>query len=289
MSIGLITSTTYSGKTKDAFLAGLRANGWEGNPTVASGAKTVVSIVPYSAEGNYGNLMQVIQSWNQDSDINLIVSVGGLITALASNQSTNTPFIALYGTAPNPNFRSKFLGGVDLDLIGQDSARNAELSNSFGIDPASISLIWNAKSAMGRDERNAWARNGWSLNEQVRNNKDQDITDAIAKAKSNGAKGIVVSGDPFFTNRMDVLVDAANKSRLKVCYPFEVYKSAVPSPNAATSRLLGPDLVSAYQEMGGKAAMILTALKAGKEAPDTGVTKAKAKKYGIKTREPTKS
>jgi len=289
MSIGLITTTTYSGKTKDAFLAGLRANGWEGNPTVAAGAKTVVSIVAYSAEGNYGNLLQVIQSWNQDPDINLIVSVGGLIAALASSHSTSTPFIALYGTAPNSNFGSKFCGGVNLDLIGQDPARNALLANTFKIDSKSISLIWNAKSAMGRDEQKAWANKHWPLNVQVKNNKDQDITDAIAKAKSNGAKGIVVSGDPFFTNRMDVLVDAANKSRLKICYPFEVYKDAVPSPNAATSQIFGPNLVSAYEEMGGKAATILTALKAGKEAPDMHVTKAQPKPYGIKARGRTKS
>jgi hypothetical protein len=293
MKIGFVTSTKFSGPIKDAFLKGLRANGWEGDPGTDPGGKSRVSLVLYEADGNYDDgdggagkrqeLYNAVAAFDADADINLIVAAGGLVsTHAAVVKSAHKPFLVIFGTAPsfnlgsNPNYR----GGVNLDLIAKDVDRNAELCRLYGIsDPKKIALIWNSRSKMGKNEKKAWVNdNGWPLHQEVKKNAENDIGSAFANAKTSGAKGVVVSGDPFFTSRMNALVAAANGSRLKVCYPFAVYKTANPAPAPGSAVIFGPDLEDAYNVMGQKAGTILTALKSGGSAPSTGLDVARTGK-----------
>jgi hypothetical protein len=290
MSIGLVTSTKFSGRIRDAFLRGLRASGWEGNPGAVPGNHSPVSIVVYEADGSYDDgdggagkckeLYNAVGAFDADPTINVIVATGGLVSAHAAvKNSQHKPFLVLFGTKPefdlssNPNYR----GGVNLDMIAKDAERNAKLCSMTGIaDPKKVCLIWSSRSKMGKHEKKAWVRdNGWPLEQEVKKNADDAIATAFAKAKSRGAKGIVVSGDPFFTSHMDALVAAANASKLKICYPFGVYAKATPAPAAGSGIYLGPDLEAAYDEIGQKAGTILAALSSGSPAPSTDLTVAK--------------
>jgi hypothetical protein len=293
MIIGLVTSTKFSGKFRDALLKGLRAHGWEGDPGATPGGKSAVSIAVYEADGSYDDgegqdsarkeLYNAVSAYDADVSINLIIAVGGLVSAHAAyRRSQRTPFLVLFGNTPkfdldsNPNFR----GGVNLAMLAKDVERHDQLCSMFGIsDPKKVALIWNSKSKMGRDEKEAWVKdNRWPLHQEVKKNADDDIGSAFVKAKASGAKGIVISGDPFFTSRMNEVVTAGNASRLKICYPFAVYKNATPAPTPGSGLCLGPDLEDAYATIGQKAGTILTALADGASAPSTGLDEAKTGK-----------
>jgi hypothetical protein len=293
MSIGIITSTKFSGRIREAFLKGLRANGWEGDPGASPGSHPPVSILLYEADGSYDDgdgdsgkrkeLYNAVSAFDADPGVDLIIATGGLVSAHAAvKRSTHKPFLVLFGTKPNfdlssnPNYR----GGVNLDMVAKDAERNAQLCSMSGIaDAKKVCLIWSSRSKMGRQEKKAWVNdNGWPLAQEVKKNADSDIAAAFVKAKSSGAKGIVVSGDPYFTSHMNALVTAANSSRLKICYPFGVYANAIPAPAAGSGIYLGPDLESAYGEIGKMAGTILGAIASGGSAPSTGLTVAKTGK-----------
>jgi hypothetical protein len=73
-------------------------------------------------------------------------------------------------------------------------------------------------------------------------------------------KAIVVSADPFFTETMNKLVDAANRTGEHVCCPLQDYSDAPPAPTAGKTTLFGPSLKSSYKLLG----------RLAKVAPDTG-------------------
>ena len=111
MIIGIVTSTKFSDQLRDAFLNGLRISGWEGDPGTEPGGKSVVNCVVYEADGKYDDgeggsgmkteLYNAVSRFDADSSVNLIVGVGGLVTAHAiMKKCSNKPFLLLYGTKP---------------------------------------------------------------------------------------------------------------------------------------------------------------------------------------------
>lgn len=293
MIMGIITSTRFSGAMRDKFLSGLRTKGWEGDHGADHGSNSRVSILLYEADGKYddgeGNagkrkeLYNAVKAFDADPHVGLIIATGGLGPAHAAmKMSHHKPFLVLFGTKPdfdiesNPNYR----GGVNLDMIAQDKDRNARLCSTSGVtDPKKICLIWNSSSKMGKQERKAWVSdNGWPLHQEVKKHQEGEIAKAFAKAKSSGAKGVVVSGDPYFTHHMNALVAAANSSKLKVCYPFLTYANADPAPAPGSGIYLGPDLPGAYHDIGQMAGSILSAIASGAPAPSLGLMRAKAGK-----------
>ncbi len=290
MIIGLVTSTEFSGAIRDSFLSGLRAKGFEADYGADHGSNARVSILLYEADGRYDDgdgdagtrreLYNAVSSFDADPNVDLIVATGGLVSAHAAmKKSSKKPFLTLFGNKPsfdigsNPNHR----GGVNLDMVDRNKDRNAQLCKMFSIsDPKKICLIWNSRSKMGKEEKKAWViDNGWPLHQEVKKNDEAEFAKAFAKAKRSGAKGVVISGDPFFTHRMNGLVAAANSSKLKVCYPFATYAHAVPAPASGSGMYLGPDLPAAYEEMGEMAGTILKAVASGAAAPPLGLSTAK--------------
>jgi hypothetical protein len=308
VSIAIVTSTQFSGTLKAKFLAGLRSKGWEGDPIANPGGNRQVTILPpYEAAGKYDDgdgdhgkhqeLYNAVSGFNADSSVQLIVAAGGLVSAHAAWKKSTKPFIVLIGTTPNfaIGSNSNYRGGVNLDIIAKNTDRNAALCKMPGVtDPKKICLIWNARSKMGKHERSAWATNGWPLDQQVTTNSDAAISAAFTQAKQANAQGIVISGDPYFTSRMNTLVAAANSSGLKICYPFDAYASATPAPAPGSGIYLGPDLPAAYYEIGQMAGTILTGITAtgtaqsvGLITANTGAPKSIAKKTTTKKKKTT--
>lgn len=290
MIIGLVTSTKFSGGMRERFLAGLRKKGWEADHGALHGAHRRVFIVPYEADGRYDDgdgvsgkhreLYNAVTALDEDPRIDLIVAAGGLVSAHAAAKATSKkPFLVLVGNNPSFDIESnpRYRGGVNLDLVDLNHDRNTALCKEFGItDPKKICLIWNSNSKMGKEEKQAWVQDyGWPLHQQVRKNDDRDIADAFARAKRAGAKGVILSGDPFFTSRMNALVAAANASKLKSCYPFAAYAHAEPAPVPGSGIYFGPDLHDAYEEIGEMAGEILAALDSNASLPPTKLTTAR--------------
>jgi putative ABC transport system substrate-binding protein len=74
-------------------------------------------------------------------------------------------------------------------------------------------------------------------------------------AVAEGARALLVSADPFFTNSRDVIVALAAKHSLPAVYPWRQY--------AASGGLAsyGPNIIEAYRLAGGYAARVLKGAK----------------------------
>jgi hypothetical protein len=263
MSIGILTSTKFTNTPlEDAFKSGLGP--FSGTP-----------FVPKEANGAYGggvpDLENKIQELVNDHSVNMIVCAGGLVSAFAAvNKQVKKPFLVSIGNIPDDfdldpnNANYKYCGGINLDTVNQNLDRRTYLLQHFGgIDPAKVVLMYNEKSRMGKIEKNAWTSKGWPV-VSIKNNNVVEFPTAFNDAKTKG-HAVIVSGDPFFTNKKAELVTQGNASQLTVCYPFDAYDTANPKTNI--SMRYGPSLSRAYGALGRKAAQILTALTANPPTP----------------------
>src|SRR5262249_50318406 len=82
--------------------------------------------------------------------------------------------------------------------------------------------------------------------------KDQSGLDAeFERAKKEGAEGLVVSADPFFTSSRDQIVALAARHKIPVLYPWSEYVAA------GGLMSCGPNLTNASRQCGVYVAMIL--------------------------------
>ena len=261
-----------------AFENGLADAGWPAGP----GGKAIVTY--NSAGGQYDNgngnpgeklkLYQDLTAANDPTKYQLIIAAGGLVCARAAQKVvTKVPFLILIGQAPRFTLDSDlYCGGINLDMPNEDVARHDFLVGHYGTARKKVCLIWNKNSHMGKQEQRVWKGNGWP-DVPITTNDDAHLTAAFTAAKQS-ADAVVVSGDPYFTSRMNTVVAAGNDGatkQLTVCYPFAVYMQATPTPRAGSSMIYGSDLEFAYRQLGRKSGAVLDAVAAGLDPPDTGL------------------
>jgi len=293
-NIGILTSTQYGAPTTIfADYKSFFETGFGSPPTYASNS-------PYEAKGKYSstgtiynNLYRgVIQLQRGANSADIIVAVGGLVSAHAAVKESDSWFIVLVGRTPEDGDfaltdNPKYLGGVTLQQ--SNIQRRDALINHFSTPAAPITnndvwLLYNPNSRMSRAEVREWRENGGRavaaavpVEIDPEGNDPFEFAAAFARLKHKGAKGVVISSDPFFSSRRDNLVTQANAAAttagglMKICYPFEIYgtvgnpgtpPNSVPAPGSAIS--IGPNLLAAYQTMGNKAAAIAADITAGR-------------------------
>jgi hypothetical protein len=273
MIIGFVTGAELLVPLQEAFLSGLRATGWEGDPGRDEGENQIVTITYYSAKGKYDNgrggqnkhreLYVAIERLDRNNSVDLIVAAGGMVTEDAAyRQCQGKPYIVLCGSTPQ--YSNKLRGGVNVNLTANLGTRNSAFVSAANIETDRVCLIWNARSLTGHDEAQYWTSIS-KFKVSVDQNNDQKIKKAFVDAKNlikDGVKaqGILISPDPFFTSRMDVVVQAAHATGLKICYPFETYKSAMPTNPGGRHIFVGPnpDLAASYYIVGEKVGASLT-------------------------------
>ena len=260
--LGIVSSTAFTGTSLAlAFCNALRAGGWEYDPTKPPGQNGRVVLDARDALGAYGGAHQelnnAVKSLNATADV--IVTVGGSIAAkAAADFAKDKPFLSIVGTTPNFNINphGTFRGGINLDTPASDAARNGYVIAKWTTISANrVCLVHNKNAQMDQDELRAWRSQGWP--EQGVGTGDNSAIN-FANAFSSAAQiadAVVVSADPYFTQKRSDLVGAANNTTLKVCYPFQFYGDA--NPASGQSMWFGPDLVGAYGTMGSKAASVL--------------------------------
>jgi hypothetical protein len=286
-NIGIVTSTKFSGPGgslgddfKDAFETGFSE--------VSTGgvAPTYATNSPQEANGNYtadGNVhrdlfrgVRQLQRGAQKADI--IVAVGGLVAAHAAVLRSDVPFLVLIGRVPesddfaltdNENYR----GGIDLRAANHNRERRNALVDAFNIPKEDIWLLFNPNSRMGKSEAHDWRQQGGRVMRATRpiddddpnGNDENEFAPAFQRLlnRARPAKGVVVSGDPFFALRRNAFVTAANHAStaqgggMKMCYPFEIFGDATPKPALGSGITIGPNLIDAYKEIGRKAAWLV--------------------------------
>jgi hypothetical protein len=270
MGIQIITSSVLASKMFSSFEEGLDIAGWDG-----------ADITRVELDGKYDNgdgakgkrqdLYKAMDDADSDADLDVVVAAGGLVAAHAANKVLRKkPFLVLVGSQPttfaldNP----MHCGGVNLDMVQQTNARRDELCKHYGLKPEEVCLLWNQNSKMGSDELAKW---GKYPNEAVADNTNKAIRDAFDNIRKKNLKGVVISGDPFFTGRRNAVVEAAQLV-LITCYPFMAYLAGRAKPAKNRSMVFGPDLDAAYRTLGTKAGAILSGLDP-LNPPKTGMAK----------------
>jgi len=286
--IGILTSINFDGAAnslgrqfKDSFETGYRrvATGGAG-PTYANGSPHEAN-AKYSADGRvHKKLNNGVNKFN-GNNADLIVALGGLVSAYAAVQFAEKPFLVLVGRRPDPtDFALEdselFFGGNDLQAP-HDKAGRVPARGGIGGAEANIWLMYNPNSKMGRAEAADWKRTGKksvraavSADEDPEGNDPAEFETAFRRLVRRGARGVVVSSDPSFSKHRNDLVTQANaffaSNQIKVCYPSEIYGSANPPPSANSSVTVGPRLLTAYELVGEKAARIANSIDGG-QAP----------------------
>jgi len=253
--IGLMSTISYHGKDLETnFRRGVGNDQWcdAANPIDNTG---------YSDAA----LQTAIGQFNGNGSVGLIVTVGGVTAARAAKQYATKPFISLFGgtTAEFPGtIRDNFYGGVFLDTVNHNDDRVQHL-NGLGHQSAHICLLINPDSKLASVEKPKWQTAAGAARGKIFEARDlQGIAAAFAEFSRTDTTprltAMVVSSDPFFQENKDYLIGLANKSKKRVCYPFQTYENTggqQPRPHHHT--LYGPDLATAYYTLGQKAATVI--------------------------------
>lgn len=153
----------------------------------------------------------------------------------------------------------------NLDSVAQNQKRINRLIAKFPSQitkPKDVWLLYNLNSNMGSAEADDFMNNlngGGAVNTaNGAHNDDTDFISAIKSCVDQGAKGIIVSADPFLFSKRGLIITEANTYQsqgLKMCYPnTEFYNSA---NNDTTSTSVGPTLADVYKDLGVQAATYL--------------------------------
>jgi putative ABC transport system substrate-binding protein len=207
-----------------AFKAGLNKMGWA--------ETTNYTIVQRSANGVYKkNSNAALEAKAGElvgQNVHLIVASGGLVAANAAKKATATiPTLVCIGRLPtsdeDPIQERSNIAGISFDGPNQNAAREAAL----GTAASNAFLVYNINSKMGQKERKKWEDSHSDVTYVEFGGSGQNDPNQIAtkinEAKDNGATGLIISGDPFFTSQADAIVTAVKATGLPVCYPFKTY------------------------------------------------------------------
>jgi hypothetical protein len=245
LGIGVISTIKVPVARKNAFINGLD------NPNVAL---TVAPGLSYKRN----KLQQKIETFNGDTSIGLIVTVGGLIAYEAAESFATKPFVSLVGIEPATPGTLCF-GGVTLQSYMLNYARVAHLV-ARGLTTPQIALFYNPNSSMSGTEIANWNGATPPIPGGVNTSGDNDPAAFTNDFNSLPAaiKAVVISADPFFQEEMDALVSAANNSGRYICYPLQDFGNASPPPTPGNATLYGPNLRSPFKFLGQCAATALT-------------------------------
>lgn len=260
--IGVLSSISFDGTNlAGAFLKGL------GNPRIYVNIQDNLGYSPKSLHNG-------IQTLNNDTNVGLIVTAGGLVSAQEAAKATGAtlPFISLVGGTPG-HFPSPgqgyFRGGVSLETFAHNPHRVSHLKR-LGIPEDKVCLLSNPNSHMAPAETAAWVSKGrgpvFTAGASAglgTSNSATTYRPAFAAIAAADMQAVVVSADPFFKETMEDLIEAANdwlssgRDR-RICYPLHDYANASGRCKPTRGHTLhGPILEEAYELLGKTAADFL--------------------------------
>ena len=170
-----------------------------------------------SSDGDYDRyrMATAVQAYNDDPNIGLIVSVGGLGTAMEVLANATKPWIALLGGAPGTFPSSQltfFQGAVSLESYAYNKHRLKHLTDNKHILLQNICLLINPNnSSVSGVERHDWPSQASPpiAVGQYGVNSQNALDHAFDNIPAN-VTAVVISGDPYFQDNKNRLVGAAN-------------------------------------------------------------------------------
>src|SRR4051812_42218823 len=151
-TIGVLSSIKFSGTAfEQEFVAGLNKAGFTLDVKDARGYDS-------------NDLSTALQLLNSNSNVGLVVTVGGAITELAAADpayGSSKPFLSIDGGpfpgSPNPG-TNNFRWRVNLGSLGDNVRRRSYLRTNFNVQPGQIGLLAHTKSAQSGHENQGWSR-----------------------------------------------------------------------------------------------------------------------------------
>jgi hypothetical protein len=253
--IGVISTIKYIGTNLEAnFRRGVDNEPWWR-------AATPLDSIGY----DNGPLDLAVDQFNKDANVGLIVTVGGVASAIAAKRRATKPFISLIGDKL-PDFPGtidgNFYGGVSLNTFRNNDARVDHLSRPpHRLAPSEICLLSNPRSVYAAIETGLWLQSSPRRGDIITASTIPEITQAFAKFVQDGTlRAMIISADGFFQENKDFLIDKANASNKRVCYPFQIFANTdgAHKPTGGRHTLHGPKLATAYFTLGQKAAQVIS-------------------------------
>jgi hypothetical protein len=212
-------------------------------------------------------LGRAVTTFNGSAAVGLIVTVGGLASAIAALSVSTKPFISLIGGTITGTFpgtiSGHFYGGITLHTFADNNARFTYLNSTKRFNAAQICLLSNPNSSMATVETSLayWPSPPRGRVLTARN--DGEIASAFTDFRNDNAlQAMIVSADPLFQDDKDNLIGYANNSGKYVCYPLQTYANtgsgATHQPNPHHHTKHGPLLATEYYNLGVKANWVIT-------------------------------
>ncbi len=252
--IGIISSIRYTGTNLEAnFRRGVGNDAW-------CNAATPQENLGYGIDNT---LRTAVTNFNGNAAVGLIVTVGGLVSAVSALKYSTKPFLSLIGakaTQFSGAITGQFYGGVNLHTLN-DNATRVNYLTTKGFLPGEICLLSNPNSSMAPVETGAAQWPSPPRGRVIQASTDQEILNAFASFQNDAnLRAMIVSADPFFQDDKENLIGAANGSGKYVCYPLQIYANTggAHQPNAGRHTKHGPSLATEYYNLGVKANSVIT-------------------------------
>jgi len=194
----------------------------------------------------------------------VIAAFGGAGTALrAKEQTDKIPILFVSGFDPvkvkllDKNRRPSNITGVHV-LTTELCSDRLKLLQELLPKAKTLATLVNPSGVVHEDEAKELGKAARAAGRRliVLQAEDKSGLDAeFKRSKKEGAEGLVVSADPFFTSSRDQIVALAARHEIPVVYPWSEYVLA------GGLMSYGPNLTNAYRRVGVYAAMILKGAK----------------------------
>lgn len=287
--IGFLHPTGLEPAQEDSFLTALGAS-YACDPLEPVGTRPVAYIRwvharGHYAKGNVANLKRAVTNLvGTPGGLSLLITGSSIAAKAADAVVPNTlPVLAVIGRQGLP-LNNSFGGFYLSDQTNQDLQQKITiLATDYGVgtaanpDVSKMCLLYNGNSEMSTAELAAWntvtGGQGKSVDasggsDNPRMNLKQAFQAADALVGDGG--GIIVSSDPFFSNRRSRIIRLGAKSNQMMCYPLQEYfADAQEASDPGTFFTYGPSLADVYAKIGTAAAQVLLGNPLAALAPAT--------------------
>ena len=257
--IGFVSSRSAaeSAYLVGAFLQGLAESGFV--------AGSNASVEYRWAEGQYDRLPALAEDLVR-ARVSVIVSAGGLVTALAAKATTSTTPVVFISAGADP-IKSGLvaslsrpggnLTGVNMLSVALE-AKRMELLHELFPAAALVAVLVNPNTPdleTQTRELDAAAKTIGLQTHVVRAGTEGDFDSAFAEIVERHADALIVAADPYFTSRREQIVMLAARSAVPAMYELREY--------AAAGGLIsyGTSLVDGYRRAGVYAGRVLKGAK----------------------------
>jgi ABC-type uncharacterized transport system substrate-binding protein len=214
------------------------------------------------AEGHEDRLKTLAADLVQ-RQVSLITAAGGSFVALAAKAATATiPVLFIAGSDPvgsglvsalnRPGGNATGVSLVSTEML----AKRLEMLRELVPTAGKVAMLGSSALTVEKFEADFAEKNGLIVLKLGEKDFDAaELESQFDAAVKNGAQALLVSADPFFTNRRDLIVSLATKHALPGVYPWRQYTLG------GGLASYGPSITEAYREIGRYAGRILKGAK----------------------------